>query len=40
VQHNIALSPEREKEAEQTLKMVFDLAFGEGAEGDRVLASG
>ena len=25
--HNIALSPEREKETEQTLKMMFDLAY-------------
>ena len=25
--HNIALSPEREKETEQTLKMMFDLGY-------------
>ena len=25
--HNISLSPEREKEAEQTLKMMFDLGY-------------
>jgi len=25
--HNIALSPEREKETEQTLKMMFDLGL-------------
>ncbi len=26
--HNIALSPEREKETEETLKMMFDLGYG------------
>lgn len=49
--HNIALSPEREKETEQTLKMMFDLGYvkpkegaadsavGESAEGDCLRAA-
>jgi uncharacterized protein (DUF169 family) len=34
--HNIALSPEREKEAEQTLKMMFDLGYVQPQEVSQI----
>lgn len=34
--HNIALSPEREKETEQTLKMMFDLGYVKPKEVPRI----
>jgi uncharacterized protein (DUF169 family) len=34
--HNIALSPEREKETEQTLKMMFDLGYVKPEEVPRI----
>src|ERR1700740_669727 len=33
---NIALSPEREKETEQTLKMMFDLGYLQPEEGPQI----
>src|SRR5260370_13797977 len=34
--HNIALSPEREKETEQTLKMMFDLGYVKQEEAPQI----